>query len=159
LDCPAAPSGETRGVRIFRPPFFGRHRGSDEGGGSSDPQGPNDRRGHLPPGMGPSRAVSRTRPRGGARSLPVPRGAHPCGARPVGPAGLGWGLGPPSRRPRPGGAGSGGSPDEASGRGHRPDLPPNGAALGGRALARPPFAAPRRRPWGPHVQEKRFGVV
>ena len=47
----------------------------------------------------------------------------------------------PPGGPAPRGAGPGGSPEEASGRGHRPDLPPNSAALRGAKAA--PLGATR----------------
>ena len=44
--------------------------------------------------------------------------------------------------------GTGGALEGASGGAQRPALPPKGAALGGRALARPHLAAPGAAPWG-----------
>ena len=71
------------------------------GRGSSDPRGSNEG-GHLTPGVDPYREVSRTGPVEGAGSLPVPPGAHtrgapPRGLGPVGPAGLDWPPGSPSK--------------------------------------------------------------
>ena len=84
------------------------------GEGSSDPRGSNEG-GHLTPWVDPYREVSRAGPVEGAGSLPVPPGAHtrgapPWGLDPVGPAGLDWPPGSPSKgtlccRPTPIGAG------------------------------------------------------
>ena len=57
-------------------------------------------------------------------------------------------LGVPPRGPCAAGTWARGSPMGPSAQRRRPDLPPIGAARGGRALARPPSAAPGRRPGG-----------
>ena len=97
LDCPAAPSGETRGVRVLGPLFFGRYRGSD------DPLPhltPGVRWGHLPPTWGVS-GEGRDLNFFGGSDFGRPR-CETRGVRVLGP--------PPSKGPRPGGAGPGGSP-------------------------------------------------
>ena len=53
----------------------------------------------------------------------------------MGPCGAGLGTRASPQGAPPWGRWACGSPEEASGRGHRPGLPPNGAALGGSALA------------------------
>ena len=87
----------------------------------------------------PPRAVSRTRPRGvpGASRCPVGHTPVERAPRALGPLALrgwagDWGL--PPGGPALGALGLG-APEEASGRGHRPDLSPNGAALRGAKCA------------------------
>ena len=76
----------------------------------------------------------------------------------VGPAGLGWPPGGPSKGTLCCRHLGMGSPVGPSAQRRRPDLPPIGAARGGRAVARPPSAAPGRRPGGPCEHEKCFSA-
>ena len=120
-------------------------------------------RGHLTPGVDPYWEVSRTGPVEGAGSLPVPLGHTPAEHpfRGLGPWALrGWAgrLKVPPREPCAAGTWARGSPVGPSAQRRRPDLPPIGAARGGRALARPPSAAPGRCPGGPCVHEKCFSA-
>ena len=132
------------------------------GGGHLTPSG--QMRGSFDPRYGPLPKGVQNRPRGGCRQPPsAPWGTHPWEHPPGAwaPWALrGWAgpLGVPPRGLCAAGTWARESPVGRSAQRRRPDLPPIGAARGGRALARSPSAAPGRRPGGPCVHEKRFSA-